>query len=256
MNKHFVNIKVDREERPDLDNIYMTAVQAMSGQGGWPMTVMLTPDGRPFFGGTYFPPVPRYNMPSFVQVLNSIIKVWQTQREDVEQSASQISRSFTAGVGARRPFWTSHRSHPFRPRPGQPRQSVRRSQRWFWQRTQIPPSMTLEFLLRMHLARADTRALQMAEKTLQAMAYGGMYDQIGGGFARYSTDNDWLVPHFEKMLYDNALLARVYLHAWQVTGNPLYKRITEETLDFVARTAPRGRRLLQQLRRRQRRGRG
>ncbi|MFO7539967.1 MAG: thioredoxin domain-containing protein, partial [Chloroflexota bacterium] len=235
MNKHFVNIKVDREERPDLDNIYMTAVQAMTGQGGWPMTVVLTPDGRPFFGGTYFPPVPRYNMPSFVQVLNSIIKVWQTQREDVEQSAGQITDHLQRVLGLDGREGHTLDKTLFDRALANLDKAFDEAQGGFGSAPKFPPSMTLEFLLRMHLARDDARALQLAEKTLQAMAYGGLYDQIGGGFARYSTDNEWLVPHFEKMLYDNALLARVYLHAWQISGNPLYKRITEETLDFVVR---------------------
>jgi uncharacterized protein len=235
MNKHFVNIKVDREERPDLDNIYMTAVQSMTGQGGWPMTVVLTPDGRPFFGGTYFPPVPRYNMPSFVQVLNNIIKVWQTQREDVEQSASQIAGHLQRVLGLDGRAGQAVDPTLFDRALSNLDKAFDAARGGFGGAPKFPPSMTLEFLLRMHLARNDAHALHMAEKTLEAMAYGGLYDQIGGGFARYSTGNDWLVPHFEKMLYDNALLARVYLHAWQVTGKPLYRRITEETLDFVVR---------------------
>jgi uncharacterized protein len=235
MNKYFVNVKVDREERPDLDNIYMTAVQAMTGQGGWPMTVVLTPDGRPFFGGTYFPPVPRYNMPSFTQVLNSIVKVWQTQREEVEQSAGQIAGHLQRVLGLDGRSGQAIDDTLFDRALTNLNQAFDAAKGGFGSAPKFPPSMTLEFLLRMRLARNDAHALHMAEKTMQAMAYGGLYDQIGGGFARYSTDNDWLAPHFEKMLYDNALLARVYLHAWQVTGNPLYKRITEETLDFVAR---------------------
>jgi uncharacterized protein len=213
----------------------MTAVQAMTGQGGWPMTVVLTPDGRPFFGGTYFPPVPRYNMPSFVQVLNSIIKVWQTQREDVEQSAGQITDHLQRVLGLDGREGHTLDKTLFDRALANLDKAFDEAQGGFGSAPKFPPSMTLEFLLRMHLARDDARALQMAEKTLQTMAYGGLYDQIGGGFARYSTDNEWLVPHFEKMLYDNALLARVYLHAWQISGNPLYKRITEETLDFVVR---------------------
>ncbi len=234
MNRHFINIKVDREERPDLDSIYMTAVVAMTGQGGWPMTVALTPEGQPFFGGTYFPPTPRYGMPSFRQVLQSLANAWQTQRREIEESAANISQHLSRSIPLaapngdlspalfRRALDAIHRS--FDPHLG-----------GFGKAPKFPPSMTLEFLLWMYVRDGDELALHMAELTLQKMAYGGMYDQLGGGFARYSTDNEWLVPHFEKMLYDNALLARVYLHAYQVTGKPLYRRIVEETLDFVQR---------------------
>lgn len=234
MNRHFINIKVDREERPDLDAIYMNAVVAMTGQGGWPMTVALTPDGRPFFGGTYFPPTPRYGRPSFRQVLQSIAQAWQTQRPQIEASASDISGHLGRGLALAgevevldRPLFRRALDVIFR--------SFDSEQGGFGRAPKFPPSMTIEFLLWMHHLYDDSLALQMAELTLQKMAYGGMYDQLGGGFARYATDDNWLVPHFEKMLYDNALLARVYLHAWQVTGKPLYRRIVEETLDFVVR---------------------
>ncbi|KAA3658648.1 MAG: thioredoxin domain-containing protein, partial [Chloroflexi bacterium] len=234
MNQHFINIKVDREERPDLDSIYMQAVVAMTGQGGWPMTVFLTPDGRPFYGGTYYPPTPRFGMPSFLQLMNSIVQAWQTKRADIDRSASDIS---------------SHLSHTFALDAqgillddslySQALITIQgkfdNEQGGFGPAPKFPPSMTLEFLLRLTLQKEDEAARNMVEKTLQKMAYGGMYDQLGGGFARYSTDIHWLVPHFEKMLYDNALLSRVYLHAYQVTDNPLYRRITEETLDFVMR---------------------
>lgn len=234
MNRYFVNIKVDREERPDLDSIYMTAVVAMTGQGGWPMTVALTPKGKPFFGGTYFPPAPRYGMPSFRQVLQSLAEAWQTRRQEIEESAANFSQQLSRTIALsgqtdalspalfRRALDAIHRS--FDPHLG-----------GFGKAPKFPPAMTLEFLLWMVMRNGDELALHMAELTLQKMAYGGMYDQLGGGFARYSTDNEWLVPHFEKMLYDNALLARVYLHAYQVTGKPLYRRIVEETLDFVVR---------------------
>jgi uncharacterized protein YyaL (SSP411 family) len=232
MNEHFVNIKVDREERPDLDSIYMSAVVAMTGQGGWPMTVALTPDGEPFFGGTYFPPTNRYGMPSFKQVLLSLARAWQDRRGDVADNAAQIVEHIGRTVamheqtdvldegllrGAVAALGTS-----FEPRKG-----------GFGHAPKFPPSMTIEFLLRYYLRAGDAQALHMAEYTLEQMAYGGMYDQLGGGFARYSTDDDWLVPHFEKMLYDNGLLARAYLHAWKVTGRPLYRRIVEETLDWA-----------------------
>lgn len=234
MNEHFINVKVDREERPDLDSIYMQSVAALTGQGGWPMTVFLTPDGRPFYGGTYFPPTPRYGMPSFMQLMQGIVNAWQTNRDVVEKQASDIA----GHIG---------RTLVMEPQPDVLEKSMfsraaaalfnqfDKQRGGFGGAPKFPPSMTLEFLLRHYLQSGDGMALHMVELTLQKMAYGGMYDQIGGGFARYSTDVHWLVPHFEKMLYDNALLARVYLHAWQVTGNPLYRRITEETLDFVIR---------------------
>ena len=234
MNRHFVNIKVDREERPDLDAIYMQAVVAMTGQGGWPMTVFLTPEGRPFYGGTYFPPAPRFGMPSFVQLMQGIVNAWETKRDDIEQSAGDITKHLqrtavltgeedvlNAGMFAK---VTSALANDFDHERG-----------GFGGAPKFPPSMTLEYLLRSFVLHNDGRTLYMAETTLKKMAYGGMYDQLGGGFARYSTDVNWLVPHFEKMLYDNALLARVYLHAYQVTDEPLYRRIVEETLDFVVR---------------------
>ncbi|MBP9501069.1 MAG: thioredoxin domain-containing protein [Candidatus Promineofilum sp.] len=236
MNRYYVNIKVDREERPDLDSIYMSAVQAMTGQGGWPMTVIATPDGRPFFGGTYYPPVPRHGMPAFKQVLLAVADAWSKRREEIERSAGEIavhlqeiSSAEAFGGGGVLNADLIDRAldgllHTFDAKLG-----------GFGQAPKFPPSMTLEFLLRVHAQRGDAMALRMVEYTLTMMARGGLYDQIGGGFARYSTDDRWLVPHFEKMLYDNALLARVYLHAWQVTGKPLYRRIVEETLDFVVR---------------------
>ena len=236
MNRHFINIKVDREERPDLDSIYMSAVVALTGQGGWPMTVALTPDGRPFFGGTYYPPTPRHGLPAFRQVLLALAEAWQERRGDVEGSAGEIADHLrqmalaeTLGSsGALNDDLIDQALNgllrSFDSRLG-----------GFGRAPKFPPSMTLEFLLRVYAGRGDSMSLHMAERTLEAMAHGGLYDQLGGGFARYSTDERWLVPHFEKMLYDNALLARVYLHAWQVAGKPLYRRVVEETLDFVRR---------------------
>jgi len=235
MNNYYVNIKVDREERPDLDSIYMGAVQAMTGQGGWPMTVFLTPDGRPFFGGTYYPPVPRHGMPAFPQLLVALAQAWTDKRDEIERSAGEItthlSRIAPAGSGGEGVLTADLFD-----------QALNGLLRiydsklgGFGRAPKFPPSMTLEFLLRMVVQRDDAMALRMTEHTLEMMARGGIYDQLGGGFARYSTDDRWLAPHFEKMLYDNALLARVYLHAWQLTGKPLYRRIVEETLDFVVR---------------------
>jgi len=234
MNQYFINIKVDREERPDLDSIYMNAVQAMTGQGGWPMTVVLTPDRKPFFGGTYFPPTPRYGMPSFKQVLVSIVNAWQTRRDEIDQSADKMNNHLKRNL-----ILTGNQTGLsdalFEEATAVIAQSYDPDQGGFSGAPKFPPSMTIEFLLRMYLQNRDERTLLMAEHTLVKMAHGGMYDQLGGGFARYSTDSDWLVPHFEKMLYDNALLSRVYLHAWQITNKPVYRRIVEEILDFVVR---------------------
>lgn len=233
MNEYFVNIKVDREERPDLDSIYMSAVVAMTGQGGWPMTVFLTPEGKPFFGGTYYPPVPRFGMPSFKQVLGSVVQAWRERREDVLEQAgnltnhiqSTIDLSLDTKIGALKEQILipaqQEIDHQFDPQKG-----------GFGRAPKFPQAMVIEFLIRRYLDTEDQQALKMVELTLEQMAYGGIYDHLGGGFARYSTDDEWLVPHFEKMLYDNALLSRAYLHAWQVTGRPLYRRITEETLDW------------------------
>ncbi|HRQ12321.1 MAG TPA: thioredoxin domain-containing protein [Promineifilum sp.] len=235
MNRYYVNIKVDREERPDLDSIYMSAVQALTGQGGWPMTVFLTPDGRPFYGGTYYPPVPRHGMPAFPQLLVALAEAWADKREEIERSAGEITTHLSqiamAGGGDEGVLTTDLFDQALN---GLLR-TYDNKLGGFGHAPKFPPSMTLEFLLRMHVQRGDAMALRMAEHTLEMMARGGIYDQLGGGFARYSTDDRWLVPHFEKMLYDNALLARVYLHAWQLTGKPLYRRVVEETLDFVVR---------------------
>jgi uncharacterized protein len=234
MNEHFVNIKVDREERPDLDSIYMNAVTAMTGRGGWPMTVFLTPDGRPFYSGTYFPKEPRYGIPSFRQILLGVADAWNNQQGKVQQGAEQIVRQIrekaavNAEVDALDPDMLTAAVDDLK---------QRFDSEWggFGQAPKFPQPMVIEFLLREHLRDGNADALAMAELTLQRMAEGGMYDQLGGGFARYSVDEFWLAPHFEKMLYDNAQLARVYVHAWQLTGNPLYRRIAQETLDYVCR---------------------
>ncbi len=235
MNERFVCVKVDREERPDVDAIYMEATQAMTGHGGWPMTVFATPDGDPFFCGTYFPPRPVSGMPSFPQVLASLAAAWETRRGEVDESASGIraalgERGRTAlpsgGVvdGDVVAAVLDTLAPTYDPRSG-----------GFGGAPKFPPSMLLEWLLR-HAARAGSReALGMAVHTLERMARGGMYDQLGGGFARYSVDADWVVPHFEKMLYDNALLLRVYAHWWRLTGAPLARRVVVETADWMVR---------------------
>jgi uncharacterized protein YyaL (SSP411 family) len=236
LNEHFVSIKVDREERPDLDRIYMSAVQAMTGSGGWPMSVFLTPDGQPFYGGTYFPPTPRYGMPSFSQVLAAVADGWQNRRQELVVSGQRLVEALEQQNAVREDV----------KREGLKSETVEsafqsllkrfdRAHGGWGNAPKFPQPMALEFLLRYHHVTANSRALQVVSQTLEAMTRGGMYDQLGGGFHRYSVDDHWLVPHFEKMLYDNAQLPRVYLHAWQVTGDPFYRVITEEILDYVVR---------------------
>jgi uncharacterized protein YyaL (SSP411 family) len=234
MNADFINVKVDREERPDIDSIYMQAVNTMIGRGGWPMTVFLTPDGKPFYAGTYFPNEPRQGMPSFGQILTGVTQAWRDDRENIVGSANDVAEQLQALSGA------GSEGKPlgdeiFRSALRGLGQQFDATWGGFGDAPKFPQPMTIEFLLRVCVRGAGDHALEMAEVTLKKMAEGGMYDQIGGGFARYSVDHRWLVPHFEKMLYDNAQLARVYLHAWQVTGNDFYRRITEETLDYVLR---------------------
>ena len=234
MNENFICIKVDREERPDIDSIYMTAVQALTGHGGWPMTVFLTPDGKPFYGGTYFPPEDRHGIPGFPTVLQSVARVYRENRGDVTRTSQQLlqrMQQLSSGVRSLEPLTKDVIYKAYQGIAGQ------FDDRYggVGMQPKFPQPMTYEFLLRYHLRSQDPQALDMAELTLQRMALGGIYDQIGGGFHRYSTDTFWLVPHFEKMLYDNALLARLYLHAYQVTGKPLYRRVVQETLDYVLR---------------------
>jgi len=236
MNEHFVSIKVDREERPDLDRIYMSAVQALTGRGGWPMSVFLTPDGQPFYGGTYFPPAPRYGSPAFAQVLVSVADAWQNRRQELlaggQQLVNAIERQMAVVRGVKRKDVNRETLDAAFENLNRGFDEVHGG---WGGAPKFPQPMVLEFLLRYHHTTSDPRALQMVSQTLEAMARGGMYDQIGGGFHRYSVDDHWLVPHFEKMLYDNAQLARVYLHAWQVTGESFYRTIVEETLDYVVR---------------------
>ena len=235
MNELFVNVKVDREERPDVDAVYMDSVQALTGRGGWPMTVFLTPDGKPFYGGTYYPDRPRGGMASFRQVMAAVDDAWRNRRGDVDAQASQLteliertSRTAPAADGppgaealdraaaqikaAFDPVWGGFGGAP-----------------------KFPAAMTLASTLRLHRRTGDPELLGAVTTSLDAMASGGIYDHLGGGFARYSVDQRWLVPHFEKMLYDNALLARAYLHAWLVTGNPAYRQVLDETVGYVLR---------------------
>src|SRR5215204_2355990 len=227
MNEHFVPIKVDREERPDVDDIYMEAVQGMTGQGGWPLTVFLDSEGVPFYGGTYFPPEPRQGMPSFKQVLEATAGAYRSQREELREAAARIRNSLAAVGRVEQSSEPLDRSILDRALSGL-EAGFDRSNGGFGGAPKFPPSITLEFLL----ARGVTEPVSL---TLDKMMHGGIYDQLGGGFARYSVDATWLVPHFEKMLYDNALLARVYLHGWQVTGNVRWLRVCEETLDWALR---------------------
>ncbi len=234
MNQNFVNIKVDREERPDLDQIYMNAVQMMTHHGGWPMTVFLTPEGVPFYGGTYFPPEDRYNMPGFPRVLSSLAAAYQERPDDIRETGTSIVAELnrlnlareSSDVLSNDVLDSSFRSLP---------KTYDQVNGGFGGAPKFPPSMTLEFLLRIHHRTGNPDALDMVTRTLQKMAAGGIYDQLGGGFHRYSTDAKWLVPHFEKMLYDNALLSRVYLHYYQLTHDKAAREVVEGILDYVVR---------------------
>lgn len=234
MNEHFVNIKVDMEERPDVDQIYMNFVQLTTGHGGWPMNVFITPDKIPFFGGTYFPPDSRYNMPSWRQVLVSVAEAYRDKREELLHSASEILGEMRRvglaefGTGNLSPDQMDAAFLSFT-------RTFDATNGGFGGAPKFPPSMSLEFLLRYFYRTQDEKALEMVTKTCTKMARGGMYDQLGGGFHRYSVDAVWLVPHFEKMLYDNAQLARVYLHVYQITKDDFYKRVAVETLEYVRR---------------------
>ncbi|MGW0957752.1 thioredoxin domain-containing protein [Streptomyces gelaticus] len=234
LNEHFVPVKVDREERPDVDAVYMEAVQAATGQGGWPMTVFLTTDAEPFYFGTYFPPEPRHGMPSFQQVLEGVSAAWTERRDEVAEVAGSIVRDLT-----RRTLAHGDEGLPGEAELAQALLGLTREydekHGGFGGAPKFPPSMTIEFLLRHHARTGAQGALQMAVDTCVAMARGGMYDQLGGGFARYSVDREWAVPHFEKMLYDNALLCRVYAHLWRATGSEQARRVALETADFMVR---------------------
>jgi uncharacterized protein YyaL (SSP411 family) len=234
MNEHFVSVKVDREERPDVDAVYMEAVQAATGQGGWPMTVFLTPDAEPFYFGTYFPPAPRHGMPSFRQVLQGVQAAWTDRREEVAEAAGSIVREL-AGRSI-----VQEGAQP----PGEEDleaalaalvRDVDERNGGFGGAPKFPPSMVLEFLLRHHARTGEDGALDTAVATCEAMARGGIHDQLGGGFARYSVDAHWTVPHFEKMLYDNAQLCRVYAHLWRTTGSALARQVALDTADFMVR---------------------
>jgi uncharacterized protein len=241
MNRLFVNIKVDREERPDVDQIYMQAVQSMTGRGGWPMTVFLTPEGVPFYGGTYFPPVDRHGMPGFPRLLEGVAEAYSRRRGEVVEAGKQLLEQMRQGERLRSSntlltdtiLFSAYQalSGDFDARQG-----------GLGRAPKFPQPMNWEFLLRFWKRTGNPRALEMTRLTLTKMARGGMYDQLGGGFHRYSVDGEWLVPHFEKMLYDNGQLASLYLHGWLATGDPEYRRVCEETLDYILRemTHPEG----------------
>jgi uncharacterized protein YyaL (SSP411 family) len=233
MNEHFINIKVDREERPDIDGIYMDAIVALTGSGGWPMSVFLTPEGEPFLGGTYYPPVARHNLPSFTDLLHHVNRLWTDERDKVHEVGQQLieriqNSNLSFGDSGNLDVDLLDKA------------AMGLAQNYDWQQggwgraPKFPQAMAIDFLL----ARAnvaDKLSLDVATHALTSMARGGMYDLLGGGFSRYSVDDRWLVPHFEKMLYDNALLSRAYLHAYLVTGEVSFRKVCEDTLDFVTR---------------------
>ncbi|MDT7542624.1 MAG: uncharacterized protein QOE33_2528 [Acidobacteriota bacterium] len=234
MNENFVNIKVDREERPDLDQIYMNAVQMMTGHGGWPLTVFLTPDLIPFYGGTYFPPVDRHNIPGFPRVLVGIAQAYRSDPEGVTQTASSILGELRR-MGAARESSDALNTQLLDSAASGIRRTFDPRHGGFGSAPKFPAPMSLEFLLRIYQRTGDEEFLKIVTHTCRKMAEGGMYDQLGGGFHRYSTDARWLVPHFEKMLYDNAQLSRLYLHVWQVTKDEFFRRVAIETCEYVAR---------------------
>jgi uncharacterized protein YyaL (SSP411 family) len=227
MNERFVTIKLDREERPDIDSIYMEACQAMTGHGGWPLNVFLSPEQVPFYAGTYFPPEPRQGMPSWRQVLEAVALAWDERRDEIREGGERIAEQLRGGARLR-PSAQAMDPAVLDQAVAGLRSAFDPANGGFGGAPKFPPASAIEFLLR----RGET---EMTAQTLRAMASGGIYDQVGGGFARYSVDSHWLVPHFEKMLYDNALLARAYLHGWQVTGDTLFRTVTEETLDWALR---------------------
>jgi uncharacterized protein YyaL (SSP411 family) len=241
MNEHFINIKIDREERPDLDHIYMDAIQAMTGSGGWPLNVFLTPDGRPFYGGTYFPPRPFHNRPSWKDVLTGVANAWTEKRSDIDAQATNltghINQSNTFGqqavgnINIEELFSREKADTMFT----NIMSTADKEDGGFGNAPKFPQTFTIGYLLRYYHQTKNEQALQQACLSLDKMIQGGLYDHLGGGFARYSTDKEWLAPHFEKMLYDNALLVMALCDAWQLTQKPLYKQAVEQTLDFVER---------------------
>ncbi|CAG0931194.1 MAG: hypothetical protein EFKGCFLK_00357 [Rhodocyclaceae bacterium] len=242
MNRLFVNIKVDREERPDLDQIYQTAQQMLTGRtGGWPLTMFLTPEGAPFFGGTYFPKAPRYGLPGFADLCRRVAEAWRDKRADIEQQNGELLRALAAGAAAR-PSSGALSAAPLQLAVERAAQSYDPQFGGFGGAPKFPHPADLELLLRRHAATGEARCGEMALTTLRRMAEGGLYDQLGGGFCRYSVDERWAIPHFEKMLYDNGPLLRLYADAWLISGDPLFRRVAGETAAWVMREmqAPEG----------------
>jgi len=241
MNARFVNIKVDREERPDLDSIYMDAVQAMTGSGGWPMSVFLTPEGQPFYGGTYYPPAPRYGMPSFPQILIAVSDAYANKRADIQGQAERLTAALARSASIAS-SGDDLSTQILAEATNKLQQYFDDQYGGFGSQPKFPQPMTLDFAMSQYARTGDLDTLYMAETTLEKMAEGGIYDQLGGGFHRYSVDRIWLVPHFEKMLYDNAQLLRSNLSIWKITGRGLFRRVVEETTDYVLRemTSPEG----------------
>jgi uncharacterized protein len=242
LNEHFVAIKVDREERPDVDSIYMQAVQMMTGHGGWPMSMFLTPDGKPFFAGTYFPPQERHGMPSFKRVLEHVSTAYRERRSEIEEASTEVQNALSSQLRTKRASDVNIDHHALDHAAARIAQSYDTINGGFGSAPKFPPSMSLDFLMMAADRTGDAQLRDIVITTLTKMARGGMYDQVGGGFHRYSVDARWLVPHFEKMLYDNALLARLYTRAWQWTKDPLFAQIANEILGFVQRemTSPDG----------------
>jgi uncharacterized protein YyaL (SSP411 family) len=234
LNDNFISIKVDREERPDLDGIYMNAVVSMTGQGGWPMSVFLTPEGKPFYAGTYFPPESRYGLPSFRELLLGIIQLWKDKRDDIGQFSEKVTLQIAQSQVLQSPQAKKISTDTLQAATLNLLDSYDWDNGGWGRAPKFPAPMSIEFLL-LQALRGNSDALSTALHALKAMSRGGLYDLVGGGFHRYSTDDHWLVPHFEKMLYDNAQLAKVYLHAYLISHDPVFRRICEETLDFVAR---------------------
>jgi uncharacterized protein len=234
LNEHFVSIKIDREERPDVDRVYMTFVQATTGSGGWPMSVWLTPDLKPFYGGTYFPPTSRWGRPGFVDILREIARVWQAERAKVVQSSEALTAQLRS-IEQARPTWTVPGSDALTQTVHQFRQAFDARRGGFGDAPKFPRPSELLLLMREHARTGDGDAREMALRTLRAMALGGMRDHVGGGFHRYSVDADWRVPHFEKMLYDQAQLVLAFAEASQISGDPFYVEVAEDTLSYVQR---------------------
>jgi hypothetical protein len=235
LNAHFVSIKVDREERPDLDALYMTAVQAMTGRGGWPMSVFLTPDLRPFYGGTYWPDEPKHGMPSFRQVLDALADTWANRRDEVETNAARVTEAIRRSADRTAAGDVTLDDGPLAAAVRHLQRRFDAERGGFGGAPKFPPATTIRFLLAHHGRSGDAQALDMARRTLDAMARGGLRDQLGGGFHRYAVDAEWLVPHFEKMLYDNALLAVAYIEGHQATGDNRFARVARDTLDWMRR---------------------